>query len=585
MCGISGVISVNKISKNLKKSFLKSLNYLKYRGPDQTGFFEKDNLLIGNTRLNIVNLKNIKLPILYKDRYIISYNGEIINFRELKKKYFKYDKFLTNTDTEIIVAMYHKFKENCLQYFNGMFAIAIYDIKNKKLFLARDKYGIKPLYYSEDKNYFSFSSEINSVKYFNVDSKINSDVFDEFLVFGSIAGKSTFFKKIYKINPSTFMTIQIKGKKIYKKEKKFSVKNTKLNFGKKNINLNFAKLFSKVVKDWTNCDAKVGVFLSGGIDSSLILRYAPGRQKLKTFSFSYNNNDQEISGIKHVLKINKIKNINSKIYKFKIEDLYNLILKYSLFFNEPLHDLGNLSLLEICRKTSKISKKTKVILTGDGADELFAGYKRHFDFSKESNHRKLILANNFLSVSRLAKVKKNKNIQYLNSYRLKVFNKLKSSNILQTILNYDQTFFLESYLNRTDLCSMRYGIEIRPIFLDNRISQFSKKINKNYKLKIQKNVIFNKFILKKLSSNIYGKKFAFYNEKKYMSAPADFFFKKKKTIIFFNKYINQKSKISKYYKIKNIIELLNEHKNNIQDHSNFLTRILSLEIWLNSKKI
>jgi asparagine synthase (glutamine-hydrolysing) len=585
MCGISGVISVNKIDKSLKKNFLNSLNYLKYRGPDQTGFFENDNLLIGNTRLNIVNLKNIKLPLIYKDRYIISYNGEIINYRELKNKYFRNYKFLTNTDTEIVVAMYDKFKENCLQYFNGMFAISIYDIKKKKLFLARDKFGIKPLYYFQNKNFFSFSSEINSIKHFNEHSKINSDVFDEFLVFGSIAGKSTFFKKIYKINPSTFITIQIKGNKIHKKEKRFRVKDTNLNFTKKNINLNFKKLFSKVVKDWTNCEAKFGVFLSGGIDSSLILKHVSDKKNLKTFSFTYSNNDPEISGIKHVLKINNINNINSKIYEFKIDDLYNLILKYSLFFNEPLHDLGNLSLLKICSQTRKVSKRIKVILTGDGADELFGGYKRHFDFSKESNQRKLILANNFLSVSRLKRVKKNKNIKYLNSYRLKIFNKIKSSNNLQTILNYDQTFFLESYLNRTDLCSMRHGIEIRPIFLDNRISQFSRELNNNYKLKFQKSEIFYKFILKKLSSKIYGKKFAFHREKTFMSAPANLFFKKKKTLIFFNKYINPQSKIKKYYNIKSIIELLRENKVNIQDHSNFLTRILSLEIWLSGQKM
>ena len=93
MCGISGVISVNKIDKNLKKNFLNSLNYLKFRGPDQTGFYENDNLLIGNSRLNIINLKNIKLPVIYKNRYIISYNGEIINYRELKKNILEITNF------------------------------------------------------------------------------------------------------------------------------------------------------------------------------------------------------------------------------------------------------------------------------------------------------------------------------------------------------------------------------------------------------------------------------------------------------------------------------------------------------------
>ena len=152
------------------------------------------------------------------------------------------------------------------------------------------------------------------------------------------------------------------------------------------------------------------------------------------------------------------------------------------------------------------------------------------------------------------------------------------------MLNYDQSFFLESYLNRSDLCSMRYSIELRPIFLDNRIYEFSKQISSNYKINISKESIIQKYLLKKISSKFYSRDFSFDKKKYFMSAPSDTFFKLKKTKKLFKKNINQKSKISKYYNIGKIINLLDEHIKGVKEHSNFLLRLLSLEIWLKSIK-
>lgn len=578
MCGINGLYSINKVREDLKKKFKQSLNLLNFRGPDQKGHFAYNNVLIGNTRLKINDTNNIQVPLLYQKRYIISFNGELINFRELKDIFFKKTEFQTRSDTEVVAAMYHKFGNNCLKYFNGMFAFAIFDILKNELFLARDKFGIKPLYYYQTSSFFSFSSEIKSLIKFCKNIKPNISSYDEFIVFGSLAGKKTFYKDVYKLNPSTYMKIKIKKGKIFKKEKHYNINERRTNFKNKEDTLSFQKLFKNVINDWTNSDAKSGIFLSGGIDSSLILKFCNKKSRPKTFSFYYKKKNPELKKIKYILEKNSLR---GHIFKFSDTNLYDDIKNYSSLFSQPLHDLGNLSLLKLCKMTRQRSK-FKVILTGDGADELFAGYKRHFDFQKSNQKRNIILGNNILSVRRLKLVKKSKKFNFITPERLKKFNEIKKKNNLDTILSYDQTFFLESYLNRSDLCSMKYGIELRPVFLDLRIFNFARRLKNSLKIQPLGKKVIQKYFLKKISSHYYGNKFSFDSNKYYMSAPSEVFFRRKKTEIFFKRFINLKSKISKFYDIDKIEKLFKEHRNRIADHSNFLLRVLSLEIWLKS---
>ena len=421
MCGINGVLSINNIDNKTKKKFNSSLNCLKHRGPDQIGFFKKNNVLIGNTRLKINDLKDIETPLIYKNRYVISFNGELINFRELKKKFFQNENFATRTDTEVVVAMYHKFKENCLKYFNGMFSISIYDKKKNEIFLARDKFGIKPLYYNFNKKMFHFSSELKSIRKFDKNLVPNAKIFDEFLVFGSIAGKETFYEKVYKVNPSCYLSVKIRKKKFLVIEKNYQTKKIIQNYSKKNLEYNFTKILKDVVQDWRNSDAKSGIFLSGGIDSSLIFKLISKKQNLKTFSFFYSKEDGEFKKIKYILEKN---NHKGKIFKFSNNNLHKLIKNYSNFFDQPMHDLGNLSLLKLCENMRNRSK-LKVVLTGDGADELFGGYDRHLKYKNEKTDKELILGNNILSVLRLKKIKKMKKLNYLTNFRLKKFKEIK----------------------------------------------------------------------------------------------------------------------------------------------------------------
>ena len=376
MCGIAGLVNYKK---DLKKT-INSLNLsIKHRGPDENGFyFDKDeNIALTMTRLSIIGLDDGCQPKISEDKnIIIFFNGEIYNYKELNKIYFP--KLNIKSDTEILLRMYEKFGLNMLNSLNGMFSICIYNKNKKKIFLVRDRFGIKPLYYYKNKN-FAFSSEINSIKkVFGNKLEISKESISDYLSLGCTDGKNTIYKNVHKVEPGNYVTYDVRSK---------NLKCIKwYNFKKKTIlikNLNEAAEFAednikKSLKLWTVSDVPICFLLSGGLDSGVLssVYNKISKERINTFSLGFKQKKLEKwNEINIVNTLVKKINSNHKNINLKIDDLLSKISEMTKILGEPYG--GGLPNWYIFRE---IAKKSKVAISGTGGDEIFGNYDRYFRF-------------------------------------------------------------------------------------------------------------------------------------------------------------------------------------------------------------
>ncbi len=285
MCGISGII--NKNSLKVEQNEIQKINDLiSHRGPDDEGFYFGKNFAFGHRRLSILDLSSDgHQPMYYLDRYVITYNGEVYNYLEIKDELMKDGYiFKSHTDTEVILASYDKWGEECVNKFNGMWAFAIYDKEKEIIFCSRDRFGVKPFYYTQVKDKFVFGSEIKQLIEFYGDRYVNKDILLDYLVIGlEEHTNKTFFENIYKLEQSHNLIYDLKTndfeiKRYYDIEFK-----DKLNRLDEKDSINF---LSEKLEDSINLrlrsDVKVGTCLSGGLDSSSIASIASKKYFEKT---------------------------------------------------------------------------------------------------------------------------------------------------------------------------------------------------------------------------------------------------------------------------------------------------------------
>ena len=270
MCGITGIYDPN--TTNIDKKLIRSMaDSLRHRGPDDHGYFFDKNIALAQRRLSIIDLKTGKQPIYNEDKSkVIIYNGELYNFQEIKKDLEKKShKFSTNTDTEVILHAYEEYGDSCLKLFNGMFAFAIYDSKNKSLFIARDRLGIKPLYYYFNDSKFSFASELKSIlQDKSIEKQINPQALHNFFAYEYVPSPLTILKKIKKLPPAHYLLL--KNNKLTIK-KYWDIKFQRSNKSKSYFLKKIPELLKESVEKRLISDVPLGAFLSGGIDSSTIV--------------------------------------------------------------------------------------------------------------------------------------------------------------------------------------------------------------------------------------------------------------------------------------------------------------------------
>ena len=526
MCGICGIISEINLKKKVSLDDIKIINkYISNRGPDgNASWLNLDrNIGISIHRLSTQGAnKNSNQPCFSEDGKIISImNGEIYNYKKLRNELIKKGySFKTNNDTEVVSNAYHYWGRKFLTKLEGQFAIFTYNQKKKIGILARDEHGISPLFYAKKGKKFYFSSTEDSLNY-QINQKIELDkkTVSDFIISGSSTKNRTIFKNIKQLQPGNFLTIDDKNKiSIAESFKKFNLKSK---YKKKNIKIIKKKIFNNLyqkVTERSSGDKKVGIFLSGGIDSTLILALFKKKfpqKKIITFTavFQNSNNKQIIGEHKIVKKICKYFNCKNILVPIKSNNL----IKSLGSFSSP-----ESGILEYCnRSLAKVAKKNgvNVIMSGEGSDEMFLGYDHNLSIIGLINKKFSFLLNKYKLRSSVNFNKKKIKIEdlfliggadiNLERSRKKLFNPIlqRTESLKKTVSSYikkyrlknpknvDKIPFLLDYeikipniqLRRSEGPAMNEGVEMRFPFLNNELKTIvyncplKEKINKSLK--------------------------------------------------------------------------------------------------------
>jgi len=618
MCGIIGFNYKDKVF--LKKA----LKEIRHRGPDYSGTFSDKNVSFGHARLSIIDLtKSGNQPMSNENGTIwVIFNGEIYNFKELKNNLKNQHDFKSNTDTEILIHLYEEEGINMLNKLQGMFAFCIYDSKKKILFLARDRVGIKPIYYYNVNKKFIFCSEIKGIlQNLEIKKQVNFNALSSFLTFRANTQEETLFNNIKKLKQGNFLIYNLRNNKI--KIQKYwdfypNPKNQNLNY----FSSKLRELLEDSVKARLMSDVPYGMFLSGGVDSGIIacLMKKYSSNQIKTFSVGFGDNEytetkearflaEKLNTDHHELLINEssVKHLPKIIYQA----------------DEPISDPTVIPTYLLSKYTKKYCT---VILNGEGSDELFAGYPQ-YKFMKINN----LLIKNFPKPIKkqipkiLEKIPQNilnkgfkfasslgeKGIerfsnfinsnmpsqQYLN--QISIFNEQEQSELLNKKINlykkYNPYFkdsdskniitacqkldfkepMVEGLLMKVDKNTMAFSIEGRVPFLDHRIVELAWKIPSNLKLKL---IIKDKKILRESVKNLIPKQTR-KRKKRHFFVPINNWFKDElsslKKELLDKKYI-YKQKIFNHTYIKKISKEFNKSK---LFYSRQLWSLIVFQIW------
>ena len=539
MCAIFGIIG--RANLNLIKEIS---NKQIFRGPDEQNFFvSSDNLVsLGNNRLSVIDKKNGGQPMHSQSkRYVTVFNGCIYNFLEIKE-FLRSKKinFKTNCDTEVVANAFEYFGDRAFNYFDGMWAIAIYDQEKKEIILSRDYVGQKPLYYSRNNNYHIFSSDISGIF---IDNQISTNVslknIKKYFAYSHVPAPHTIFENIFQVEPGENIYINSSNLNLTSK-KYWDLKNGpdyNIFFKKNEINT-FKDNFEKIIKEHSIADNTPALSLSGGIDSYIIMEYLIKTNKeFSSFTLGFEN--ETFDEARFVKKINK--EIKKEIFYADNNELKDNLLEISERLSDPL---GDSSLIPTYIIQKKIKKYSNVSIGGDGGDESFFGYITFDAFILASIIKKFIPNFIFKLLSKLINLKKisfdyltfstkirkflssihlkkkyllpswmgclntkdmsvlfNENINEENLYECS--NKLftKNFNLMRYSQLYYYKFYLPMILKKIDNASMFNSVESRSPFLSKKIINFSldQDISTLYKF-------FNKkYFLKKSFKNIIPK--------------------------------------------------------------------------------
>lgn len=598
MCGILGIYDSSGVNKS---RFTESLSKLYHRGPDNQGEKEiNKNLFFGHTRLSIIDLdSSSNQPFFEDENYILTFNGEIFNYLEIKEE-LKLEGcvFKTNGDTEVLLKSYIFWGEKCVERFNGMWAFAIYDKIENQIFCSRDRYGIKPFYYTFNNGNFIFSSMINSI--ITYDQKIkspNQKIINEFLYRGVNAQfEETWFENIYKLKPGynlffDFSSIQLKP--YYKK--RFKITKEKFNESKNKVR----ELIESSIDLRLRSDVEIASTLTSGIDSSTITSISLDRvnQNLKTFTAyskneSYNVNDKK--DFKSEVDLDE--SISSKYFKNKglifnqlklNNDSYLKELEEAIYFLESGHaSPAIVPIRQIYREVN--SQKIKVLFEGQGADEVFGGYITDLFFPKlwdEFRRFKNVISSNKLFFQTYS----------FKQVLIRGFNLFKTSNIFisakiffsktfiskelkllkpikfKSILDYQQSEILPNLLHYGDSLSMSYSVEVRLPFLDYRLVDYVNSLPFSFKVKNH----LGKYILRESVKDILPIEIYQSKNKIGFAVPVDNILKNSieiKTLLY--------SDIGReYFDQKKLNKLLDKYYNENFNNQNFIFKILTIKIW------
>lgn len=624
MCGLVGYLIKNTDFETNNHSIKKMLLLQKHRGPDDSGvvainskqntieniFFDKDsnfknpsNLVFGFNRLSILDLtSNGHQPMLSSDgNIVLMLNGEIYNAFDYKDDLIaKGYLFKGHSDTEIVLNLYQAYGiGGMLERLNGMFAISIWDTNLNKLFLIRDRFGIKPLYILEENNRIAFSSEMKSFKALsNFKFELNEKHLDEFLLFRNLINK-TLFKNIRNLTPGTYLEIDENGN--YQEISFYNLNSDgNLNFDNKQIEQIYAKSLEESIKSQMLSDVKLGCQLSGGIDSSLVTYYTNKNSKadkLETISILFKN--KKFSEENYIDEVTSILNLKSNKYTLDSSYYFSVFKIATWHFEQPINHPNTIGLFLL---SEKAKKHVTVLLSGEGADETLAGYSRFIEFethpffsrnfiAKLYHNRKniieflatylnkenrVITASIFGAIGSLKKIKSNFNFENAIKERKSILRNF--SNSTNKHRKYDMATYLPDLLMRQDKMSMAFSIENRVPFLDNNLVNLALSIKNKQLIVNRKGKLEGKYILKQICAKIFNINFA-YRDKKGFSIPLREFMGSNEFIELWNSEIKPSIVKRKIFDITTI-EMFLENINKLDSTKlESIWQMFTFEIW------
>jgi asparagine synthase (glutamine-hydrolysing) len=376
MCGITGILHLDRGRKVDDIALKKMTDIISYRGPDGEGFYVNGNIGLGHRRLSIIDLHTGDQPMGNQaGDIILVFNGEIYNYIELRQELIALGhNFRTQSDSEVIIKAYEQWGVDCQTRFNGMWSFGIWDDKKKTLFLSRDRIGEKPLHYCLFDNSLIFASEMKSLFQYGVPKKIRPELIEIYLVMTNIPGPDTFFKDIYKLKPGHCIVADNNGIKESKYWDLPQIDEQDMLSDKKRIYEEFSYLLEDSIRIRMRSDTPFGAFLSGGLDSSSIVALMSGLSShpIETFTIAFPEKAFDESGLaREVAEKFRSHHHQGSVSKL---DLNSFIEKLVFHFDEPF---GDSSAIPTWQVSNYASKNIKMVLTGDGGDEVLSGYNSY----------------------------------------------------------------------------------------------------------------------------------------------------------------------------------------------------------------
>src|SRR3989454_1707384 len=624
MCGICGIVHSGE-ERRVQRDTLAQMNaQIVHRGPDDDGFFVEGNVGLAMRRLSIIDIRTGQQPISNEDESLwIVYNGEIYNHRDLRSKLeARGHRYRTKSDTETIVHLYEEYGRDCVQHLHGMFAFAIWDRRSRRLFIARDRLGIKPLYYFYDGKKFVFGSEIKAIlAYPGIKPEFNQSTLAEYLAFGYIAGQETMFTGIRKLLPGNKLEIDDSGD--IKIEPYWDLSAPAGNDGRPRAHYikTYRELLEECVASHLMSDVPLGVFLSGGLDSSAVaaLTSKIRGEQIETFSVGYD--EEAYSELPYAREV--ARHIGSRHHEVRLsrQEFFDSLPKLIWHEDEPIVWPSSISLYFVARLARE---RVTVVLTGEGSDETLAGYTRYAwtlmnarmdsvyrsltpSFLRRwvrrginvsplpaALHRKLehtFLArdgeswpsfyfDNFYSAFSAAQqadilsdeVQGSIGDPYAGS--MQSWEK-SSGDLLHRLLYTDVKTYLVELLMKQDQMSMAASIESRVPFLDHVLVEFTASIPAKYSIR----GVAGKFILKSVVEDLLPKDIV-YRRKMGFPTPWACWLAGPQLDNLERMLLESRTLDRGLFKPGKVKQLFAEHRSGRRDHGNRIWRLLNLETWL-----
>ena len=617
MCGICGKIYFDP-SRTVDESEIRGMtDTIRHRGPDDEGYYVQDNVGLGFRRLSIIDLSTGHQPLTNEDGSLwIIFNGEIYNFQELRDLLLSKGHILrTKTDTECILHLYEEFGHDCVTYLRGMFAFAIWNNKNKELFCARDRFGIKPFYYCFDQHSFIFGSEIKAIlKAADVDRAVDMNALDLYFTYGYVTGSRTIYSAIRKLLPAHTLSLHPYSSS-HPHIARYWDLHFQPDFSRSDAQWRdeIEKEFSESVRLHMISDVPFGAFLSGGIDSSSVvaLMARHSNEPVKTFSIGFLESQfNELQYAREVARQYKTDHHERVLEPESVNLLATLVDAY----DEPFADNSAIPTYYV----SKFAREyVAVALSGDGGDELFAGYT---DYYKLRNIERYNFLPSFVSKplakavhSFIPNTMKGKGLSYLLSQDgdmvgayIAVFNQLerkklysrhiceklqgsyaefqkekiirnsKAEEYVSRMQELDiRSYLVDDILTKVDIVSMQNSLEVRVPFLDHKFVELTLNIPARYKIHNRKQkYIFKKAMSPHLPASVLN------HRKQGFTVPFNVWFKKDLKEYIDDRFLATDSRLSDYLNMDYVRNVVNDHRRGDRDFTTKIWSILFFDAWL-----